>query len=48
MIFFVSTNRYSGELEVLLSPGKYAVASTGVVRELKGIKVTTNNVKKVI
>ena len=36
----------SGELEVLLPPGKYEVVSTGNVRELKGIKVTTNNLKK--
>ena len=47
MIFFVSTNRDSGELEVLLPPGRYEVVSTGDVRELKGIKVTTNNLKKV-
>ncbi len=38
----------SGELEVLLPPGKYQVVSTGVVRELKGIKVLTNNLKKLI
>jgi hypothetical protein len=37
----------SGELEVLLPPGRYEVVSTGDVRELKGIKVTTNNLKKV-
>ena len=36
----------SGELEVLLPPGKYEVVSTGSVRELKGIKVITNNIKK--
>ena len=37
----------SGELEVLLSPGKYNVVSKGITRELKGMKVTTNNIRKV-
>jgi hypothetical protein len=37
----------SGELEVLLPPGKYEVISKGITRELKGIKVNTNNIKKV-
>jgi hypothetical protein len=36
----------SGELEVLLPPGKYEVVSKGVTRELKGMKVTTNNIRK--
>ena len=35
-----------GELEVLLPPGKYEVISKGVTRELKGMKVTTNNIRK--
>jgi len=37
----------SGELEILLPPGKYEVISKGNIRELKGMKVTTNNVKKI-
>lgn len=37
----------SGELEVLLPPGKYNVISKGNIRELKGMKVTTNNIKKI-
>jgi hypothetical protein len=37
----------SGELEVLLPPGKYEVISKGITRELKGMKVTTNNIRKV-
>jgi hypothetical protein len=36
----------SGELEVLLPPGKYEIISKGVTRELKGMKVTTNTLKK--
>ena len=36
----------SGELEVLLPPGKYEVISKGVTRELKGMNVTTNTLKK--
>jgi len=36
----------SGELEVLLSPGRYAVISRGVARELKGMIVKTNNLVK--
>ena len=36
----------SGELEVLLSPGKYNVISKGITRDLKGMKVTTNNIRK--
>jgi len=36
----------SGELEVLLPPGKYEVISKGVTRELKGMKVATNTLKK--
>jgi hypothetical protein len=35
-----------GELEILLPPGKNEVISKGITRELKGIKVTTNNVRK--
>jgi len=35
-----------GELEILLPPGKYEVISKGNIRELKGMKVTTNNVRK--
>jgi len=37
----------SGELEVLLPPGKYEVISKGITRELKGMKVTTNNIRKI-
>ena len=37
----------SGELEVLLSPGKYNVVSKGITRELKGMRITTNNIRKV-
>jgi hypothetical protein len=37
----------SGELEILLPPGKYEVISKGITRELKGMKVTTNNIRKV-
>jgi hypothetical protein len=37
----------SGELEVLLSPGKYEVISRGVAREVKGFQVRTNTLKKV-
>jgi len=37
----------SGELEILLPPGKYEVISKGNIRELKGMKITTNNVKKI-
>lgn len=36
----------SGELEVLLSPGKYNVISKGITRDLKGMKITTNNIRK--
>ena len=36
----------SGELEVLLSPGKYEVISKGNIRELKGMRITTNNIRK--
>jgi Trp operon repressor len=36
----------SGELEILLPPGKYNVISKGITRELKGMKVTTNNIRK--
>ena len=35
-----------GELEVLLPPGKYEVISKGITRDLKGMKVTTNNIRK--
>ena len=35
-----------GELEILLPPGKYEVISKGITRELKGMKVTTNNIRK--
>ena len=37
----------SGELEVLLSPGKYEVLSKDITRDLKGMKVTTNNIRKI-
>lgn len=37
----------SGELEVLLPPGKYEVVSKGNIRDLKGMKITTNNIKKI-
>ena len=37
----------SGELEILLPPGKYNVISKGITRELKGMKVTTNNIRKI-
>ena len=37
----------AGELEVLLPPGKYEVVSKGITRELKGMKVTTNNLKRI-
>ena len=36
----------SGELEVLLPPGKYNVISKGNIRDLKGMKVTTNNIRR--
>ena len=36
----------SGELEILLPPGKYEVISKDITRELKGMKVTTNNIRK--
>ena len=36
-----------GELEILLPPGKYNVISKGITRELKGMKVTTNNIRKI-
>jgi hypothetical protein len=36
----------SGELEVLLSPGRYRVLSRGIHRELKGSKVKTNTLLK--
>jgi hypothetical protein len=36
----------SGELEVLLSPGKYEVISKDITRDLKGMKITTNNIRK--
>lgn len=36
----------SGELEVLLSPGKYEVLSKDITRDLKGMKITTNNIRK--
>jgi hypothetical protein len=36
----------SGELEVLLPPGKYEVISKGNIRNLKGMKITTNNIRK--
>lgn len=36
----------SGELEIMLPPGKYAVISKGVIRELKGGKIATNNLKR--
>jgi Trp operon repressor len=36
----------SGELEILLPPDKYNVISKGITRELKGMKVTTNNIRK--
>jgi Trp operon repressor len=36
----------SGELEVLLPPGKYEVVSKGIIRNLKGGKTITNNMKK--
>lgn len=35
-----------GELEVLLPPGKYEVISKGVTRELKGMRITTNDIRK--
>jgi len=35
-----------GELEVLLPPGKYEVISKGITRDLKSMKVTTNNIRK--
>ena len=35
-----------GELEVLLSPGKYEVISKDITRNLKGMKVTTNNIRR--
>jgi len=35
-----------GELEVLLPPGKYEVISKGITRELKGMRITTNNIRK--
>jgi len=35
-----------GELEFLLPPGKYNVISKGNIRDLKGMKVTTNNIRK--
>jgi hypothetical protein len=37
----------SGELEILLPPGKYEVISKGITRELKGMKITTNNIRKI-
>ena len=36
----------SGELEVLLSPGKYEVLSKDITRDLKGMRITTNNIRK--
>ena len=36
-----------GELEVLLPPGKYEVLSKGITRDLKGMRITTNNIKKI-
>lgn len=36
----------AGELEILLPPGKYEVISKGITRELKGMKITTNNIRK--
>jgi hypothetical protein len=36
----------SGELEILLPPGKYEVISKGITRDLKSMKVTTNNIRK--
>lgn len=36
----------SGELEVLLPPGKYNVISKGNIRNLKGMRITTNNIRK--
>ena len=44
MTIWIADN--SGELEILLLPGKYEVISKGIVRELKKMKVTTNNMKK--
>jgi hypothetical protein len=35
-----------GELEVLLPPGKYEVISKGNIRNLKGMRITTNNIRK--
>jgi len=35
-----------GELEILLPPGKYEVISKGNIRELKGMRITTNNIRK--
>jgi len=37
----------SGELEILLPPGKYNVISKGNIRELKGMKITTNDIRKI-
>ena len=37
----------SGELEVLLPPGKYNVISKDITRNLKGMKITTNNIRKI-
>lgn len=37
----------SGELEVLLPPGKYEVITKGIVRELKGMKTKTNNLVQI-
>lgn len=36
----------SGELEILLPPGKYEVVSKGIERELKGMRIATNNLKR--